>query len=49
MHGDARRADGGDTDALEVAEHTVLTVLGHLERIGVAAVRAPRIPVHPLG
>ena len=30
-------------------EHTVLTVLGHLERIGVASVRAPRIPVRPLG
>jgi aspartyl-tRNA(Asn)/glutamyl-tRNA(Gln) amidotransferase subunit A len=30
-------------------EHTVLTVLAHLERIGVAAVRAPRVPVHPLG
>jgi aspartyl-tRNA(Asn)/glutamyl-tRNA(Gln) amidotransferase subunit A len=30
-------------------EHTVLTVLAQLERAGVAAVRAPRIPVHPLG
>ena len=30
-------------------EHTVLQVLAHLERIGVAAVRAPRVPVHPLG
>ncbi len=30
-------------------EGTVLSVLAHLERIGVAEVRAPRIPVHPLG
>jgi aspartyl-tRNA(Asn)/glutamyl-tRNA(Gln) amidotransferase subunit A len=30
-------------------EASVLAVLAHLERIGVASVRAPRIPVHPLG
>ncbi|HJL19343.1 MAG TPA: amidase, partial [Sandaracinaceae bacterium LLY-WYZ-13_1] len=30
-------------------EATVLQVLAHLERMGVAAPRAPRIPVHPLG
>jgi aspartyl-tRNA(Asn)/glutamyl-tRNA(Gln) amidotransferase subunit A len=30
-------------------EATVLQVLAHLERTGVATVRAPRVPVHPLG
>lgn len=30
-------------------EATVLSVLAHLEREGVASVRAPRVPVHPLG
>jgi aspartyl-tRNA(Asn)/glutamyl-tRNA(Gln) amidotransferase subunit A len=30
-------------------EATVLQVLAHLERTGVASVRAPRLPVHPLG
>ena len=30
-------------------EATVLSVLAHLERIGVATVRKPRIPVAPLG
>jgi aspartyl-tRNA(Asn)/glutamyl-tRNA(Gln) amidotransferase subunit A len=30
-------------------EHSVLAVLAHLERAGVAQVREPRIPVHPLG
>ncbi|MEC7518687.1 MAG: amidase [Myxococcota bacterium] len=30
-------------------EHTVLSVLAHLERLGVASVRAPRLPAHPLG
>ena len=30
-------------------EASVLAVLAHLERTGVAGVRAPRVPVHPLG
>ncbi len=30
-------------------EHTVLSVLAHLERLGVAEVREPRVPVRPLG
>lgn len=30
-------------------EAAVLSVLAHLERLGVAATRAPRVPVHPLG
>lgn len=30
-------------------EHSVLSVLAHLERLGVASVRAPRIPANPLG
>jgi aspartyl-tRNA(Asn)/glutamyl-tRNA(Gln) amidotransferase subunit A len=30
-------------------EHSVLAVLAHLERLGVASVRAPRLGVHPLG
>lgn len=30
-------------------EATVLSVLAHLERVGAASVRAPRVPVYPLG
>ena len=48
------RAEGGLPAGLQIVgdafdEPTVLQVLAHLERQGVAEVRAPRVPVHPLG